>query len=248
MTVGLDPRIVRRLADMNAVYRMYGHTGELLYIGMTGQLRRFDNHAMKRWFPQVSRITLEWHQTEAAARVSERRAIRAERPRYNIADTPKARRARVAAEKLPPAIPASRLVLEEEPDRDVLLDVLRVFGDRPGLHWQMLADLLADQIPSRWDGTTRRSYPHRSGHSACGASASRSAARPCRAAAGLMWRRRQRSGSCLPDDPHGSGGAPSSARRSSPVAAQVSVCRAATPATPAGHSSWSGPATPELPL
>lgn len=153
MTTGLDPRIVRRLADMNAVYRMYGHSGELLYVGMTGQLRRFDNHAMKRWFPQVSRITLEWHPTEAAARVSERRAIRAERPRYNIADTPKAGRSRTR--QLPAAIPASRLVLDEEPDRDVLLDVLRVFGDRPGLHWQMLADLLADQIPSRWDGTTK---------------------------------------------------------------------------------------------
>lgn len=149
MTAELDPRIIRRMADMNAVYRMYSHTGELLYIGMTGRLRRFDDHAMKRWFPLVSRITLEWHPTEAAARLNERRAIQAERPRYNIAATPKARRPKAAV--LP--APAFRPALA--PARDVLLDALRVFGTNPGLHWGVLAERLAEQIPSRWADATK---------------------------------------------------------------------------------------------
>ena len=38
--------------------------------------------------------------------------------------------------------------------RDVLADVLAVFGDDPGLHWQVLADRLAQRFPDRWDGAT----------------------------------------------------------------------------------------------
>lgn len=152
MTAELDPRLVRRLADMNAAYRMYGHTGELLYIGMTGQIRRFDSHAMKRWFPLVSRITLEWHQTEAAARLAEHRAIKAERPRYNIADTPRGRRA-ARTPAAPVELPTAR---KAGPQRDVLMDVLRVFGDRNGLPWAVLAERLAEQIPSRWSGVTKQ--------------------------------------------------------------------------------------------
>jgi S-DNA-T family DNA segregation ATPase FtsK/SpoIIIE len=37
--------------------------------------------------------------------------------------------------------------------RDVLADVLAVFGDSPALHWQALADRLAERFPERWDGT-----------------------------------------------------------------------------------------------
>ncbi len=39
-------------------------------------------------------------------------------------------------------------------DRDVLADVLQVFGTEAGLHWQVLAARLAAQIPDRWDGTS----------------------------------------------------------------------------------------------
>lgn len=158
----LDPRLIRRLADMNAVYRMYGHSGELLYVGVSGHLRRFDNHAVKRWFPLVSRITLEWHQTEAAARVSERRAIQTERPRYNITDTRKDPRSRIEAghpekvRRLPASAAGSNAepTPEPEPDHGPLPDALRVFGDDRGLHWVVLAARLADQIPSRWTETT----------------------------------------------------------------------------------------------
>ncbi|MFF4240452.1 hypothetical protein ACFYYL_31640 [Actinomadura geliboluensis] len=40
------------------------------------------------------------------------------------------------------------------PDRDVLADVLAVFGSDPGLHWTELADRLADQFPDRWADAT----------------------------------------------------------------------------------------------
>jgi hypothetical protein len=38
-------------------------------------------------------------------------------------------------------------------DRDVLADVLQVFGNDNGLHWQVLAARLAAQIPGRWADT-----------------------------------------------------------------------------------------------
>ena len=38
--------------------------------------------------------------------------------------------------------------------RDVLADVLQVFGTDPGLHWEVLADRLSDRIPDRWAGAT----------------------------------------------------------------------------------------------
>ena len=38
--------------------------------------------------------------------------------------------------------------------RDVLGDVLAVFGADPGLHWAVLAERLAQAFPSRWEGAT----------------------------------------------------------------------------------------------
>jgi DNA segregation ATPase FtsK/SpoIIIE, S-DNA-T family len=38
--------------------------------------------------------------------------------------------------------------------RDVLADVLAVFGADPGLHWAVLAERLAARFPGRWDGAT----------------------------------------------------------------------------------------------
>lgn len=46
--------------------------------------------------------------------------------------------------------------LEKRPDRDVLADVLRVFAhtNRPGLHWQQLAEILAGQKSELYAGIT----------------------------------------------------------------------------------------------
>jgi S-DNA-T family DNA segregation ATPase FtsK/SpoIIIE len=45
---------------------------------------------------------------------------------------------------------------EQAPDRDVLADVIRVFAHigRPGLHWQKLAELLAEEQPDVYKGAT----------------------------------------------------------------------------------------------
>ncbi|MES9606166.1 hypothetical protein [Actinomadura sp. NPDC000929] len=40
------------------------------------------------------------------------------------------------------------------PDRDVMADVLAVFGADPGLHWTELAERLAGQFPDRWADAT----------------------------------------------------------------------------------------------
>ncbi len=39
-------------------------------------------------------------------------------------------------------------------DRDVLADVLQVFGSDNSLHWPVLAERLNTQIPDRWTDTT----------------------------------------------------------------------------------------------
>lgn len=76
----------RRFAEMHALYRMYDERGRVLYIGITGDLgKRLGDHAVKRWFPLVEQIKLEWLPTRAAALLAERRAISAEHPRYNHA-------------------------------------------------------------------------------------------------------------------------------------------------------------------
>jgi hypothetical protein len=39
-------------------------------------------------------------------------------------------------------------------ERNVLADVLQVFGNDGGLHWSILAGRLASQIPDRWADTS----------------------------------------------------------------------------------------------
>ena len=47
--------------------------------------------------------------------------------------------------------------LDEQPDRDVLADVIRVFSyvNRPGLHWVRLAELLAERRPELYAGISQ---------------------------------------------------------------------------------------------
>ncbi len=83
MTVA-DASAVHALVEMHAVYRMLDREGRVLYIGVTGHVgQRFGDHAMKRWFPLVATITLEWYPDKDAAVQAEREAILAERPPYN---------------------------------------------------------------------------------------------------------------------------------------------------------------------
>jgi len=48
-------------------------------------------------------------------------------------------------------------IVDETPARDVLADVLAVFGTDPGLHWQILAARLAARFPDRWADATAES-------------------------------------------------------------------------------------------
>ncbi len=142
MTIDIDSDVLVQIADMHAVYRMFDGAGRLLYVGITGRARRFDEHGVKRWFPAVRRITLDWHATEAEARKAERIAIRIEGPRYNLTGAPP------PGQGVLTAIPVT-------PGRDVLADVLAVFGEAPGLHWAVLAKRLAQRFPARWADATK---------------------------------------------------------------------------------------------
>ena len=71
-------------AERYAVYHCYSDSGELLYIGESGELgRRLASHSQKLWFTQVRGITLDWYADELDALNAERRAIHVEHPRYN---------------------------------------------------------------------------------------------------------------------------------------------------------------------
>ena len=61
--------------------------GALLYVGITKDFgQRWKQHgASKPWWLQVERQTVDWYNTRAEALAAEEAAIKAERPRFNIA-------------------------------------------------------------------------------------------------------------------------------------------------------------------
>lgn len=67
------------------LYRLYGHEGALLYIGITGDPgRRFEEHrGDKSWWGDVAVIKFEHHSTRMEALSLEAAAILAEDPPYN---------------------------------------------------------------------------------------------------------------------------------------------------------------------
>lgn len=72
-----------------ALYRLFGPAC-LFYVGITGDLKvRFATHAaLKSWWPEVTRKTVEFHATREAALGAELTAIRTEGPLHNIAGRP----------------------------------------------------------------------------------------------------------------------------------------------------------------
>jgi hypothetical protein len=70
-----------------ALYRLFGADGELLYIGISDAFgRRWRDHAMsKPWWPDVRRQAIDWHPSREDAEAAEKAAIKAERPKYNVA-------------------------------------------------------------------------------------------------------------------------------------------------------------------
>lgn len=77
----------KRPTGKTAVYRFYDRNGKLLYVGITNNVeRRIAQHLVdKPWAHQIVRRSVEVYSSRDAALAAERRAIRRERPKYNIA-------------------------------------------------------------------------------------------------------------------------------------------------------------------
>jgi len=75
-----------RSEGRSAVYRLYGYSGTLLYIGVGNTpFGRFDQHARQQyWWPEVHHATMEWFPDRASAERAETAAIKAEKPLYNL--------------------------------------------------------------------------------------------------------------------------------------------------------------------
>jgi predicted GIY-YIG superfamily endonuclease len=73
------------VSERTAVYRVYGDTDDLLYVGVAKSFgRRWSQHSSaKPWWAEVRRQTVDWFPTRQAALNAEATAIRDERPRYN---------------------------------------------------------------------------------------------------------------------------------------------------------------------
>lgn len=82
-----DTKIPVRSRVATALYRFYADDGELLYIGITvnPKARDYQHAAKSHWWTEAARKEICWYETWPAAELAERAAIRAERPRYNIA-------------------------------------------------------------------------------------------------------------------------------------------------------------------
>ncbi|SHL73996.1 GIY-YIG nuclease family protein [Streptomyces yunnanensis] len=69
-----------------ALYRVFDAAGKLLYIGISQNPDvRFGQHSQtKPWWPEVAERRVEWHDTRAEAAKTEKEAIRAEQPYWNL--------------------------------------------------------------------------------------------------------------------------------------------------------------------
>ncbi|TXS50159.1 GIY-YIG nuclease family protein [Streptomyces sp. t39] len=69
----------------NALYRFYGATGELLYLGVTHDPKqRWAQHRRtQHWWLDVARTEVEWVGDRATAEAAELAALEAEKPRYD---------------------------------------------------------------------------------------------------------------------------------------------------------------------
>jgi excinuclease UvrABC nuclease subunit len=82
MTDRHDTRVVN--PQPQAVYTCYDADDNVLYVGRSTQpfIRFYHHDRTKTWWDQVARISLDWHDGDAAT--SERAAIERLRPAYNV--------------------------------------------------------------------------------------------------------------------------------------------------------------------
>jgi predicted GIY-YIG superfamily endonuclease len=75
--------------EETALYHVYGEADLLLYIGISNDFgRRWKDHAkVQPWWGEKRRLTTRWYDSRPEAEDEETAAIRAEKPKYNIAKT-----------------------------------------------------------------------------------------------------------------------------------------------------------------
>jgi hypothetical protein len=85
--------------ERTALYRLYDADGTLLYVGIAYRIgQRWETHARTQpWWPDVQRQTVEWYPARKDAECAERRAIRTEEPKYNVAHYPELRHAAMSS-------------------------------------------------------------------------------------------------------------------------------------------------------
>jgi predicted GIY-YIG superfamily endonuclease len=93
-----------------AVYRFFDLSGDLLYVGIAGNLgQRWQEHSSsKAWYADIHSMTAVWYRTRELAIAAESEAIVDEMPRYNEAGNPNPRqrpRLRSARRRRPRATP-----------------------------------------------------------------------------------------------------------------------------------------------
>ena len=73
------------------LYRHYNSQGKLLYIGVSlSAVARLSQHEMhSHWFTDIARVEVETYGTRKDALEAEAKAIKEERPAFNIAHAPK---------------------------------------------------------------------------------------------------------------------------------------------------------------
>ena len=80
---------VKPIASETAVYRVYDESGQLLYVGLTNDIttRWYDHATHKPWWKiEAHRYEARWYATRVIARAEEVKAIRTERPKYNVSE------------------------------------------------------------------------------------------------------------------------------------------------------------------
>lgn len=95
------------MAETHVLYRFYGATGQLLYVGITmNPPQRFRAHrGSKDWWGDVVGITLEHYDTREDLANAERRAIQVERPLHNVVRAkPKPEQQQAVTPESPPGV------------------------------------------------------------------------------------------------------------------------------------------------
>lgn len=73
-------------SERTALYRLYDADGNLLYVGITNNPKRWYDHSRdKCWWPEVNRKTIEWFETRKSAERIEKLEVKEDGPKYNRA-------------------------------------------------------------------------------------------------------------------------------------------------------------------